>query len=54
LPNDRRAFIPGGTYFFTVKTELNAPMFGELAAVRLLGIIIREATSVVRVKEAGE
>ena len=24
MPNDRRAFIPGGTFFFTVKTELNA------------------------------
>ncbi len=37
MPNNRCAFIPGGTYFFTVKTELNAPVFGELAAVRLLG-----------------
>jgi len=43
MPNDRRAFIPGGVYFFTVKTELHAPVYGELTAVRLLGIILREA-----------
>ncbi len=43
MPNDRRAFIPGGAYFSTVKTELNAPVFGQLAAVRLLGTILREA-----------
>jgi len=43
MPDDRRAFILCGTYFFTVKTELNAPVFGELAAVRLLGTILCEA-----------
>lgn len=43
MPNYRRSFIPGGTYFFTVKTERNAPVFGEISAVRLLGTVIREA-----------
>lgn len=43
MPDYRRSFIPGGTYFFTVKTELNAPVFGELAAVRVLGTVMREA-----------
>ncbi len=43
VPNDRRVFIPDGACFFTVKTELNATVFGKLAAVRLLGIILREA-----------
>ncbi len=43
MPNDRRAFIPGGTSFFTVKTELNVTVLGELAAVRLLETIHCEA-----------
>jgi len=36
MPDYRRFFIPGSTYFFTVKTELNAPVFGKLAAMVLL------------------
>lgn len=42
MPNNRRAHIPGGTFFFTVKTERNAPIFQEQAAVGMLRNIIRE------------
>ncbi len=43
MPNYRRAFVPGGMYFFTLKTERNAPVFSEISSVRLLGDIFREA-----------
>ena len=42
MSNYRRAFIPGGTFFFTVKTERNAPIFQKNEAVRILGNVIRE------------
>lgn len=41
MPNYRRFFQPGGTYFFTLKTECNAPVFREPSAIQLLGSVIR-------------
>lgn len=38
----RRYFQPGGTYFFTLKTEFNASLFANDNAVRLLGTILRK------------
>lgn len=43
MPNYRRYFLPGGTYFFTVKTEGNSPIFAQNEAVAELGNIIRKA-----------
>ncbi|QDT31910.1 REP-associated tyrosine transposase [Thalassoglobus polymorphus] len=45
MPNYRRSHVPGGTYFFTVKTELNAPIFSNNDHVVQLGSIIREAVT---------
>jgi putative transposase len=42
MPNYRRYFVPGGTYFFTLKTERNAPLFGEESSIHLLGDVLRE------------
>ena len=42
MPNYRRAYIPGGTFFFTVKMERNAPIFRDDFAVRILGNVLRE------------
>lgn len=42
MPNYRRHHVHGGTYFFTLKTENNAPLFAELRNVRLLGAVFRE------------
>ncbi|MCA9069106.1 MAG: transposase [Planctomycetaceae bacterium] len=42
MPNYRRYHVAGGTYFFTVKTERNAPLFRDAANVRLLGEVFRE------------
>ena len=43
MPNYRRAHVPGGTYFFTVKTELNTPIFNDPSNASRLGQIIRKA-----------
>ncbi|UUO07376.1 transposase [Blastopirellula sp. J2-11] len=43
MPNYRRAYVPGGLYFFTLKTERNAPIFQKEWAAKLLGEIFREA-----------
>lgn len=43
MSNYRRAYIPGGTFFFTLKTENNAPIFAEQKNVELLGQVFREA-----------
>jgi putative transposase len=43
MPNYRRAHVPGGTFFFTLKTERNAPIFHDSSAVELLGSILRVA-----------
>lgn len=42
MPNYRRAFVPGGTFFFTVVTYNRYPLFDDVTAVRLLGQAIRE------------
>lgn len=42
MPNYRRYWIRGGTYFFTIKTEFNAPIFANPDHIRLLGIVFRE------------
>ncbi|MEZ6056923.1 MAG: hypothetical protein R3C01_09470 [Planctomycetaceae bacterium] len=42
MSNDRRAQILGGTFFFTVKTEHNAPIFAEQPFVALLGKVVGE------------
>ena len=42
MPNYRRAHVPGGTFFFTVKTERNAPIFQVNHTTELLGNVIRE------------
>lgn len=42
MPNYRRFHVSGGTYFFTVKTERNAPIFASESNVRLLGTVFRE------------
>ena len=42
MSNYRRAYIPGGTFFFTVKTERNAPIFRDEFAVNILGDVIRK------------
>lgn len=42
MSNYRRAHIAGGTFFFTVKTEHNAPIFAKQSFVILLGEVIRE------------
>lgn len=42
MPNYRRNYLPGGTYFFTLKTERNLPIFNFEDNVKLLGTIIRE------------
>ncbi len=42
MPNYRRYWILGGTYFFTIKTEFNAPIFANPDHIRLFGIVFRE------------
>ena len=42
MPNWRRAFVPGGTFFFTVVTDHRAPILGQPLARKLLGQVIRE------------
>ncbi len=42
MPNYRRYRIEGGTYFFTLKTENNLPLFQDKNNVHLLGQVIRE------------
>lgn len=37
MPNYRRCFVPGATYFFTLVTANRSPLFGNAEAVRLLG-----------------
>jgi putative transposase len=38
----RRAYIPGGTFFFTVVTEHRAPLFFNATARNLLGKVMRQ------------
>jgi len=38
----RRYYVAGGTFFFTVKTARNVPLFRHDANARLLGSVLRE------------
>ncbi len=42
MPNYRRAFIKGGTFFFTVVTYKRRPIFKEESSVNLLRVCIKE------------
>lgn len=42
MPNYRRYRVPGGSYFFTLKTENNAPLFKDDDRVRVLGDLMRQ------------
>jgi putative transposase len=42
MPNYRRYFVAGGTYFFTLKTDRNIPIFRDPPPVALLGNVFRE------------
>jgi putative transposase len=42
MPNFRRYFVPGGTFFFTVVTDRRAPVFGDPQARTLMGTALRE------------
>ncbi len=41
MPNYRRNFVPGGTYFFTVVTERRTSLFSNDRARTLLGNVMR-------------
>lgn len=41
MPNWRRAWVPGGTFFFTVVTDRRTPLFAHPAARSLLGDVVR-------------
>jgi putative transposase len=38
----RRAYVPGGSFFFTVVTERRAPIFRDETARTLLGAALRD------------
>lgn len=42
MPDYRRYFIPGGTYFFTLKSENNARIFADLKSITWLKTAIEE------------
>lgn len=42
MPNYRRAYVPGGTYFFTVATHGRRHLFDSEENRQLLGVSIRE------------
>lgn len=42
MPDYRRYYVPGGTYFFTVVAAQRAPLFASAEARELLGRIMRE------------
>lgn len=42
MPEFRRYFVPGGTYFFTLVTAGRKPLFGQEETRTLLGRIMRE------------
>nr|WP_231131325.1 transposase [Crateriforma conspicua] len=45
MPEYRRAFVTGGTYFFTVVTYQRQPTFADPTAVTLLGNVLRQCAS---------
>ena len=42
MPNYRRLYVPGGTYFFTVVTHLRSPIFANASWRKTLGEAIRK------------
>ena len=42
MPDFRRYFVPGGTYFFTLVSASRFPLFRDASARTLLGTIMRE------------
>lgn len=42
MPNYRRAYVPGGSFFFTLVTNQRKPLFANPQARRLLGNVIRQ------------
>src|SRR5262249_48865466 len=42
MPEYRRWYVPGGTYFFTVVTQDRVPTFHDPLAVRVLGVVMRK------------
>jgi putative transposase len=42
MPNDRRAWVPGGSFFFTPVTDRRRPLFPEARARNLLGSLFRQ------------
>ena len=42
MPNYRRFYVPGGTYFFTLVTRRRRPTFADARAVEILGRKFRE------------
>lgn len=42
MPNYRRAYVPGGTFFFTLVTNRRKPLFSDVLARSLLGTCLRE------------
>ena len=44
MPDYRRLYRPGGTYFFTLVTERRAPLFASPPARTLLGEVMRECS----------
>ena len=41
MPNYRRAYVPGGSFFFTLVTHRRAPLFAEARGRTLLGSMFR-------------
>lgn len=41
MPDYRRAFVPGGSFFFTLVVHKRQPLFSEARAVALLGSVFR-------------
>lgn len=41
MPNYRRAYVPGGSFFFTLVTNRRAPLFSQALGRRLLGSMFR-------------
>jgi putative transposase len=43
MPNDRRAYVPGGSFFFTLVTDRRAPLFCGRPGRPLIGSMLRRA-----------
>src|SRR4051794_22741045 len=42
MPDYRRWYVAGGSYFFTVVVDRRRPLFANEAAIKLLGQILRD------------